>query len=126
MIELVWGNLCGRTDAVHPLLSIAEFLHVHLGVNDDTEGSADAVKRKLKGQTAAEAFHSFRETRTASWHGARYQVAQRFLNTFVRQNVAEIDEIPCSEEIVSITLPAAERAIYLELDHHINSLQGVT
>lgn len=72
-----------------------------------------------------EAFHSFRETHTASWHEARYAVAQRFLDTFVRQNVAEIDEIPCAHHTVSITLPAAEHAIYLELEHHINSLQGI-
>ncbi len=108
---------------MHP--RIAEFLHVHLGIDDDTEGTTDAAKRQ-KGQTAAEAFHSFREVRTASWHAARYQVAQRFLDTFVRQNVAEIDEIPSHQHIVSITLPAAEHAIYLELDHHINSLQGMT
>jgi hypothetical protein len=106
--------------------SIAEFLHVHLGIEDNTEGTEEDIKRRRKGQTAAEAFHSFRETRTASWHAARYQVAQRFLDTFVRQNVAEIDEIPSAEHVISITLPAAEHAIYLELDHHINSLQGMT
>lgn len=105
---------------------IADFLHVHLGVDDDTEGTAETTKRRQKGQTAAEAFHSFRETHTASWHAARYGVAQRFLDTFVRQNVAEIGEIHSEERVVSITLPAAEHAIYLELDHHIHSLQGMT
>ena len=105
---------------------IADFLHVHLGVDDDTEGTAETTKRRQKGQTAAEAFHSFREIHTASWHAARYDVAQRFLDTFVRQNVAEIGEIHSEERVVSITLPAAEHAIYLELDHHIHSLQGMT
>jgi hypothetical protein len=105
---------------------IADFLHVHLGVDDDTEGTADTTKRRQKGQTAAEAFHSFREVHTASWHAARYGVAQRFLDTFVRQNVAEIGEIHSEERVVAITLPAAEHAIYLELDHHIHSLQGMT
>ena len=38
------------------------------------------------------------------------------------QNVAEIDEIPCSETIKKIVLPAAERAIYLELEHHLRAL----
>lgn len=38
------------------------------------------------------------------------------------QNIAEIDEIPWTEKIERITLPAAERAIYLELDHHLRAL----
>jgi len=38
------------------------------------------------------------------------------------QNIAEIDEIPFSDLIKPITLPAAERAIYLELEHHLRAL----
>lgn len=38
------------------------------------------------------------------------------------QNIAEIDEIPWTEKIEKITLPAAERAIYLELEHHLRAL----
>lgn len=34
---------------------------------------------------AAEAFHSFREVRTAHWHRARQEIAQGFLDRFVRQ-----------------------------------------
>ena len=40
----------------------------------------------------------------------------------VLQNIAEIDEIPCEDIIKPITLPAAERAIYLELEHHLRAL----
>lgn len=105
---------------------IANFLGVHLGIPDDTEGGPEVIKARNKGKTAAERFHSYRETRTASWHAARHTVAQRFLDAFVRQNVAEITEIPSEEHVLSIRLPAAEHAIYLELDHHINSLQGMS
>ena len=38
------------------------------------------------------------------------------------QNIAEIDEIPCSTEVQRVILPAAERAIYLELEHHLRAL----
>lgn len=38
------------------------------------------------------------------------------------QNIAEIDEIPWTEKLERITLPAAERAIYLELEHHLRAL----
>jgi hypothetical protein len=40
----------------------------------------------------------------------------------VRQNIAEIDEIPWTEKTVEVVLPAAERAIYLELEHHLRAL----
>ena len=39
------------------------------------------------------------------------------------QNIAEIDEIPWSEKNVEIILPAAERAIYLELEHYLRALE---
>ena len=35
------------------------------------------------------------------------------------QNVAEIDEIPWREHELMVDLPAAERAIYLELEHQL-------
>lgn len=38
------------------------------------------------------------------------------------QNIAEIDEIPWTEKIQQVILPAAERAIYLELEHHLHAL----
>jgi hypothetical protein len=40
----------------------------------------------------------------------------------VQQNIAEIDEIPWTEKTVEVVLPAAERAIYLELEHHLRAL----
>lgn len=100
---------------------IARLLHVHLGIDDDGEGTKEIERSHTKQQTAAEQFHSFREIRSAAWHHRRDEVAQSFLDRFVRQNVAEIDEIPYEERIEPITLPSAERAIYLELDHHLQS-----
>lgn len=35
------------------------------------------------------------------------------------QNIAEIDEIPMVEHIHAVEFSASERAIYLELDHHL-------
>ncbi|KAM0749618.1 hypothetical protein T439DRAFT_289966 [Meredithblackwellia eburnea MCA 4105] len=99
--------------------SIANLLQVHLGVDDETEGDSSFQTKRKKERTAAEQFHSFRDVRTARWHHSRDAVGQRFLDHFARQNLAEIDEIPFSEKIVRITLPAAERAIYSELHHHL-------
>jgi SNF2 family DNA or RNA helicase len=69
-----------------------------------------------------ELFTAFREVHSPYWHTRRQQIAQAFLNQFVRQNYAEIEEIPWEEHIVPVQLPAAERAIYLELEHYLQAL----
>ena len=43
--------------------------------------------------TKAETFQFFKEKPTQHWHANRHAVAQGFLDRFVRQNIAEIDEI---------------------------------
>jgi hypothetical protein len=64
---------------------IASFLGIHLGIDDDAEGSTEEVKSRVQDKTAAEAFHSFRDVRTPYWHSSRHSIAQRFLDKFVRQ-----------------------------------------
>ncbi|KAI0272498.1 hypothetical protein BC834DRAFT_817628 [Gloeopeniophorella convolvens] len=102
--------------------TIATYLDVHLGIDDDNEGKSVEVKKRRREQTAVEKFHSFRETHSLDWHAHRHELGQSFLDRFVRQNIAEIDEIPWEEKIEKISLPAAERAIYLELEHHLRAL----
>lgn len=50
-------------------------------------------------------------------------LGQGFLDRFVRQNIAEIDEIPFEEHECVVELPPAERAIYLELETHLTSVE---
>ncbi|GAA6053725.1 hypothetical protein JCM3770_003185 [Rhodotorula araucariae] len=99
--------------------SIASLLNVHLGINDDSEGVADAVKTRNSEATMAEKFRSYCDVRTRAWHIRRDQVAQRFLDQYARQNVAEIEDIPLETELVGVRLPGAEMAIYRELEHHL-------
>ena len=96
---------------------------IHLGVEDDGEGTPQSQKARAKEQTAAERFHAFREVHSAAWHHRRDDLAQSFLDVFVRQNIAEIDDIPTVEHVHEIRLPAAERAVYLELEHHLQALE---
>ncbi|WVQ93615.1 hypothetical protein IAU59_000691 [Kwoniella sp. CBS 9459] len=103
--------------------SIAAFMGIHLGVPDDAEGNAQAQKARAKEQTQAEKFHAFREIHSQAWHKRRDDLAQEFLNIFVRQNIAEIDDIPTVEHIHHIKLPASEGAVYLELEHHLQALE---
>ncbi|PIL24715.1 hypothetical protein GSI_12601 [Ganoderma sinense ZZ0214-1] len=104
------------------LKTISAFLNIHLGIDDDNEGQSLQVKKRKREQTAVEKFHSFREVHSLEWHAHRHQLGQRFLDQFVRQNVAEIDEISWGQEIQKVTLPAAERAIYLELEHYLRAI----
>ncbi|WWD22469.1 hypothetical protein CI109_106962 [Kwoniella shandongensis] len=103
--------------------SIAAFMGIHLGIEDDAEGNAQSQKARAKEQTQAEKFHAFREVHSQAWHRRRDDLAQEFLNTFVRQNIAEIDDIPTVEHIHTIKLPASEGAVYLELEHHLQALE---
>ncbi|SPO39060.1 uncharacterized protein PSFLO_04539 [Pseudozyma flocculosa] len=103
--------------------SIAVFLNLHLGVDDDADTIKDSVRRaREKNRTAAEKFNNFREMHSAAWHHRRQQVAQRFLDAFVRSNEPEIGELPSEQLIKPIRLPAAESALYLELAHAIENL----
>lgn len=103
--------------------SIAAFMGIHLGVEDDAEGNAQLQKARAKEQTQAEKFHAFREVHSQAWHRRRDDLGQEFLNTFVRQNIAEIDDIPTVEHLHHIKLPASEGAVYLELEHHLQALE---
>ena len=98
---------------------IARFLSVHLGVDE-------APKFSKAEQTKAETFAFYRESHTPAWHARRRMVAQSFLDAYVRQNVAEIDEIRRVQEDVAVSLLPAERAIYLELDHHLQAMDMQT
>ena len=66
------------------------------------------------------------ELRTPAWHRHRHELAQRFMDRYVRRNIAEIDEIIATEQVVKIKLTPAERAVYLELDHHLQAMEMKT
>ncbi|KAI9753984.1 MAG: peptide transporter ptr2 [Chaenotheca gracillima] len=103
--------------------TIAVFLGINLGIDDDAPGvlRSSNAKKMQRDRTAAETFRAFKDIRSPAWHTNRHAVAQRFLDQFVRQNIAEIDEIPFTEELRPVFLSAAERAIYIELHQHLLS-----
>ena len=90
-----------------------------LGINLGSDEQPRFTKAEI---TKAETFQFFKEKPTQHWHANRHSVAQGFLDRFVRQNIAEIDEIRSEEIPVDIQLRPAERAIYLELDHYLQSM----
>lgn len=102
--------------------TISVFLGIELGIND-IPPTLKAQRHWFNDFTAVEKFHSFRETKSFAWHTSRHRQADLFLKQFMRQNKAEIDEIPSINLRHDIVLPAAERAIYLELLHHLQAIE---
>ncbi|KAK6345242.1 hypothetical protein TWF718_007168 [Orbilia javanica] len=101
---------------------IAVFLGIRLGIDDDIANSDINNRRIARDRSAVEAFHALQEARSPEWHQDRHTHAQGFLDLFMRQNVAELDEIPVEEHWINMEQPAAEKAIYIELDHHVKAM----
>jgi hypothetical protein len=85
---------------------------IHLGVEEQLPG----VKLSMplggaRNFTGVENMSQYMEIRSLQWHERRHELAQSFLDRFVRQNVAEIDEIPYEEHDICLHLPPAERAV---------------
>ncbi|RPA73956.1 hypothetical protein BJ508DRAFT_333534 [Ascobolus immersus RN42] len=106
--------------------TIASFLGVHLGIDDEGGIKVNGRKKLDSNRTEAEKFQAMSESHSPEWHKRRFAVAQRFLDQFMRKNVPEIDEIPQSDFYTLLPLPPAERAVYLELEHHLEALEMTT
>lgn len=70
--------------------ALAGLLGVHLGVKEDLPGTRVSNKE----YSGLESLQNFLESRSMQWHMRRHALAQAFLDRMVRQNIAEIDEIP--------------------------------
>eukprot|EP01113_Clastostelium_recurvatum_P046108 TRINITY_DN802_c3_g1_i2.p1 TRINITY_DN802_c3_g1~~TRINITY_DN802_c3_g1_i2.p1 ORF type:complete len:630 (-),score=156.57 TRINITY_DN802_c3_g1_i2:28-1818(-) len=103
---------------------VAAFVGVHVGVSDSLLKLGKINTKALS--THAEVFRYYRISHSKAWHERRHRGAQRFLDVFVRQNIAEIDEIKLERHDVHISLTPAERALYLELDHHLQAVDMKT
>ena len=103
---------------------LANLLGIHLGKVELLPGMKNNRRgaKKDDGQTEQEKFSSFLESKSLQWHERRHELGQNFFDRFVRQNIAEIDEIKYEEHNVDVNLPPAEMAIYLELENHLMSL----
>ena len=104
--------------------TLGTLLGLHLGVDETLPGVKLGPGRGQRAQenTGLENLSQFLEVRSMQWHERRHKMAQSFMDRFVRQNVAEINEIPWEEPVYRLELPPAERAIYLELETHLKSL----
>jgi hypothetical protein len=98
---------------------------VHLGIDETLPGVkvSGRANQMSSESTGFENLAIFMETRSMQWHERRHRLAQKFLNRFVRQNKAEHYKIPSVGHIIPVDLSPAARAIYLELEAHLKSLE---
>ena len=104
---------------------IADFTEIKLtadliGINLGVDETATNLSRKEV--TKVESFHFYRETCSENWRARRNVLAQKFLDAFARQNIAEIDEIQVEEKEMKVRLNSEEMTLYLELEQHIKIL----
>jgi len=85
----------------------------------------DLPPHMRKRASPVQAFEYFCERTSAHWHAERAAVARNFLGTFVRQNTADLGEIPCTWHTVPLLLPPDERSLYSELEGHLVALDLV-
>merc|ERR1711871_1050540 len=85
---------------------IAAYLGVHLGASNPVvlTKKGDRPSDARKELSKSELFQEFLEAKSKSWHFCRRRVAQKFLDRFVRQNVAEIDEIAFEAQIKNVIM----------------------
>ncbi|CAG8374639.1 unnamed protein product [Penicillium salamii] len=99
--------------------SIARYLGLHLGVDDD--GDCDKLTHNprlrniRKNFMAVEAFQMYQPPHSNAWYGNRRSHAQNFLNRFARSNMAEITRIPVKYHEEIVTLTPTEKEVYDEL-----------
>ena len=104
---------------------IAKFLDVNLGIDDYDPRLASRknltdIRREL---SPVERFRSYQDRRSVHWHKMRHQLAQGFLDGFVRQNDADVENIKCYPALEPVTLGASHRAVYEELSQYLASLE---
>lgn len=101
---------------------VGELLGVDLGPDAVPEGASPTrLKQLLAEKTQAEVFHIYREIKSPEWAEARHQYAQRFVDTFVRQNETDVDNIEVEEHLCPSTLSAEWRILYEETLRHFTS-----
>ena len=112
-IWLLSGTPCVTT--FDDVSKMATLLGVHIG-----EPLVENVNKKSL--TDAERFHAMSRVKSSAWYTHRNIIAQSFIDIFVRQNIAEIDELPISFHSQIVRMSHTHSSIYSELESLFKSL----
>ncbi|KAJ5933706.1 C-5 cytosine methyltransferase [Penicillium verhagenii] len=106
--------------------SIARYLGLHLGVDDDMNVPSTNERLKLtkRDLTSVEKFMAYQVPRSDDWYQNRCRHAQHFLDRFARQNLAEIGNIPVQVQVILSTQFDNERSSYIGLRDRLQKEGG--
>ncbi|KAH0268799.1 hypothetical protein KCU91_g9143, partial [Aureobasidium melanogenum] len=102
---------------------MALFLGISLPIGASAPGLLSSVNMSAlrKDLTNVEQFETFREMPSRTTQESIHNLAQDFLNTFVRQNLMRHDQYPYDDQIIPIALYADNRLVYTDLSQKFNS-----
>lgn len=102
---------------------IARILGINLpnGANIPGVLSAKNLEAIREDMTNVELVENLREAPSNLLHSRVHALAQRFLDTFVRQNILKLDDSPYQDCLIPINLSLDHRIVYTELSQRLNS-----
>jgi hypothetical protein len=106
--------------------SIARYLGIHLGVDDDGNSPTENARlnQARKCLSGLEALQMFQVPRSQPWYEHRRDHAQGFLDTFARKNPARIGHIKVTHHPILCKQFPEERKMYDALYSHLKSKHG--
>jgi len=112
-----------RLQDPYDIARMASLIGVPLRIGENAPGAVSIrnLRSMWDEMTDFEKFQTFRDAPTSAITQRTYQLAQEFLNSFVRRNVLEFDEFPYQDAIAPVSLNLSHRVIYTELSQHLNS-----
>lgn len=107
----------------YDVAQIADVLGIPLRIGSDSVRTmADRnVKALRKNMTDFERFDAMRQTPSDCMNARIHEIAQAFLDTFVRQNVMDFGDMTCSDHLIPVTLDVDHQAAYTELSQQLAS-----
>jgi site-specific DNA-cytosine methylase len=107
----------------YDIAQIADLLGVPLRIGSDSartmaERNLRTVRKEM---TDFERFDAMREVPSDCMNARIHEIAQSFLDTFVRQNVMDFNEMVLDDHLVPVTLDVDHQAAYTELSQQLAS-----
>ncbi|EMC95652.1 hypothetical protein BAUCODRAFT_24680 [Baudoinia panamericana UAMH 10762] len=122
-----WG-LSGTPpiDDFYDIAELAGLMGVPLRYGSDARGvmKVSNIRRLRREMTDFEKFDAMRETPSNEVYTRIHEIDQRFLDTFVRQNLMDFgDGMRIMEILTPVSLSLEHKVLYTELSQHLNSLE---
>ena len=107
----------------YDIAQIAGLLGIRLRIGSDTARvmAQRNIRALRKDVTDFERFDAMREVASDCMHERIHEVAQDFLDAFVRQNIMDGDEMTYDDYLIPVTLDMAHQAAYTELSQQLAS-----